>query len=413
MSLNDLPAASDGDPGHRPGPAQARTTVVLRSASERQSHPWIFRRTVKQVSGEPRDGDEVLVTSSAGFPIGRGFWHGRSNIAVRLISHDPDLALDEHFLRERLARAVALRRDLLGLERRTDAYRVVHSEGDGLSGLVVDRYASLVVLEFYSAGFFRRRELLRELFIELFGDVRVVFKVASVASDREGLPADIDEDSGSLGDVETEITENKMRFLVRPTGHKTGFFLDQRENRERWAGLVRGAKVLDAFAYTGGFAIAARTLGRAREVVAVDLDEEAVEQGRRNARLNRADIDWRHEDAFRFLRNHRHAVERFDAISVDPPKWATDRRDLETAGRRYIDVNTYAIEALRPGGLLVSSSCSGLISPEAFLGFLRRAAERAGRELQLVHFGGAAGDHPVAIHCPETRYLKVAFARVL
>ena len=370
---------------------------------------------IKKVSAGARDGDEVLIRAHGGEPLGRGFYHGGSTVALRILSKDPHCALDRDFFRERLRAAVALRRETLGLEKRTNAYRVVHAEGDGLSGLVVDRYGELLVAGFYSRGFFDRRELLQELLLEIFPDSRVVFKVDNLAAEREGmvLPAG-EENHPENPEVpeETEIHEGKVRFLIRPTGHKTGFFLDQRENRERLAGLVRGRKFLDAFSYTGAFALVARTRGKARRVVALDLDEKAIEQGKRNARLNRAEIEWVHSDAFPYLRNHRHAAERYDAICLDPPKWATDRARLEEAENKYLDVNTYALRALDPGGILVTCCCSGLVSEPRFLAILNRAAAVAGRTFQVFHVGGAGADHPVDIHCPESRYLKAVFGRV-
>jgi 23S rRNA (cytosine1962-C5)-methyltransferase len=400
-------------PSENPLAGYRGPVVRLRAAATAQHHPWIFRRTLRSVDGTPADGEEVVVVNAEGLPIGRGLYHRRSNIAVRFLSSDPLRAFDEEFFRERIVRAVALRREILRLDRHTDAYRLVHAESDGLSGLIVDRYRDLLVAEFFSVALYQRRELLRALLTEQFPDSRVVFKLPAAASDLEGLPQHVSAEETIPEDAETEITEAKMRFLVRPSGHKTGFFLDQRENRARWAELVRGARVLDTFAYTGGFAVAARTIGHARQVVAVDLDEKAVELGRRNARLNRAEIEWIHEDAFRYLKNQRHAVEPWDAISVDPPKWVFARTEVEEAGRKYIDINQYAIAALKRGGLLATFSCSGLVSPELFFGFVRRAALRLGRDLQVIHEGGAASDHPVSVACPETRYLKAIFARVI
>jgi 23S rRNA (cytosine1962-C5)-methyltransferase len=384
--------------------------VRLRLAQGPCFHPWVFRRQIKHLPAGLVDGEEVIVATAGGEPLARGFYHSSSQIAVRLLTSDPSERLDEEFLRRRLEAAAALRRDVLGLERQTDAWRVVHSEADGLSGLIVDRYGGLLVVELFSRGFFERRRLVEKLLLELFPGATVRFQVDALAGEREGMALSAAE--AAAGGV-VEIRESKMRFLVDPAGHKTGFFLDQRENRQRFAALVRGRKVLDAFCYTGGFAIAASTLGKAARVVAVDLDEEAVAQGRRNAQLNRTEIEWLHADVFKYLRHQRHAVEPFDAMVIDPPKWALARDRLEEAERRYIDVNTYALRALRPGGILLTCSCSGLISEETFLRLLRHAATLAERRLQLLHIGGAAADHPVAIHCPESRYLKAVLGRVL
>ncbi len=376
-------------------------------------HPWVYRRAIMRSPRGLRSGDEVAVVAADGTPQGRGFYHGSSLIAVRLLSGDPNRPLDEAFFRERLERAVRLRKETLRLERVTNAYRVVHAEGDGLSGLIVDRYADLLVVEFFSKCFFLRRKMISRLLLELFPDSKICLTVNSNAARHEGMQLPRGEESEDDASLETEVHEGKMRFLVDPSGHKTGFFLDQRDNRRRFCSLVKGRKVLDAFSYTGGFAIAARTLGKASRVVALDLDENAIPQGKRNARLNRTDIEWIHADAFPYLRNQRHAAEPFDAMCIDPPKWVTSRDVAETAERKYLDINRYAIQALRRGGILLTCSCSGLVSEENFLRILFRAAAEAERGLQVFQVTGAAPDHPVDIHCPESRYLKAVFARVV
>jgi 23S rRNA (cytosine1962-C5)-methyltransferase len=402
----DLPGGDEGLPG--PPPLPPGPWVRSRRRSFSPPHPWIYKRMVKETSGGLRDGDEVTVLAADGTPIGRGLWSGRSMIAVRLLDLDPGRPLDEAFFRDRIGRAIALRRDVLGLDRIADAYRIVHAEGDGLSGLIVDRYADRIVIEYFSRALHARHDLIRRILEEAYPGARTTWRVDDDVAEKEGIPR-----SPPPPADEVEIRENKMRFLVRPGGgHKTGFFVDQRDNRERFASMVRGRKVLDCFCYTGGFSIAARTAGKAREVTGVDLDEEAIEGARRNAALNRAEVRWAHADAFKFLRAQRNAVDPFDAVILDPSKWATSRDRLPEARDRYRDINLAGIRALRKGGLLLTCSCSGLVSEEEFLGILRAAAAHAGRELQVFHVGGAGGDHPVSIHCPESRYLKAVFARV-
>ncbi len=399
--IDDDPAAMIPDDG---------TPVVhLRTSRPEHYHPLIYRRQVADFPNRLAHGAEVLVVSSQGHPLGRGFFHGRSQIAVRLLTWDVTERLDEEFLRQKLSAAVSLRRDLLRLDRTSNAWRAVHAEGDGLSGLIVDRYDELVVAQLYSRAFYERRETIRKILLELFPESRVIFSADTTSSRHEGF--DVPEPEG--GPEEIEINEGKMRFLVSTRGHKTGFFLDQRENRKLFASMVRGRKVLDVCCYTGAFAIAARTLGKARRVVAVDLDEKAIAQAKRNAQLNRASIEFVHQDGFEYLRNQRHAAEPFDAIVVDPPKWATSRDRLEQAERRYVDINTYAFRAVARGGLVLTCSCSGLVSEEKFLRNLRHSAELAGRNLEILHIGGAGADHPVSIHCPESRYLKAVLARVV
>jgi 23S rRNA (cytosine1962-C5)-methyltransferase len=393
-------------------PDDGTPRVTLRSSRDTQFHPWVYRR---QVGAAPRGlahGDEVVVVSSRGDPLGRGFWHGTSQIAVRLMTRDVMRKLNGGFLREKLEIAVSLRRDVLKLDKKTNAWRVVHGEGDGLSGLVVDRYDEMLVVQIFSRAFWERRRVVELLLLELFPGSHIVIRVDPSSARHEGIDTREQERLDEEGAWECEVRESKMRFLVSTAGHKTGFFIDQRENRERFAGFVRGKKVLDVCCYTGAFSIAARTLGKARRVVAVDLDENAIEQAKRNAELNHASIEFIHQDAFQFLRNQRHAAEPFEAIVVDPPKWATSRDRLDEAERRYVDINTYACRAIAPGGLLLTCSCSGLVSEEKFLRTLRHAAELARRDLEIIHIGGASPDHPVSVHCPESRYLKAVFARV-
>jgi len=409
---HDHESAPDAD-----APIEYDVPVVrLRSARSAHLHPWVYRRQIQFPPERIDDGAQVALLSSDGQPLGRGFYHGRSTIAVRLLSADASRAIDRGFLRERLERALSLRRDVLRLARETDSFRWVHGEGDGLSGLIIDVYADLVVVQYHARGFFERRDLLVHVIEELMPGCRIAQHVDSASSRHEGMlfPGGRERAGGGAGDAEeVEIREGKMRFLVNTAGHKTGFFLDQRENRRRFAELVRGRKVLDAFCYTGGFASAAKTLGKADRVTAVDLDEAAIAQGKRNAHLNRAPIQWVHADCFDYLRRQQHAVEPFDAVVVDPPKWAVGRDRLDDAERRYVDINTYACRAVRPGGLLLTCSCSGLISEEKFLRTVAHAAGLAGRDLQIFRVAGAAADHPVSAHCPESRYLNAVFARVL
>jgi len=382
--------------------------VLTRRGHLTAPHPWVYRRMLKDTAPGLADGEEVQVLLADGTPAGRGFYNGRSMIAVRVLSGDADRPLDAAFFRERIGRAVALRRETLGLERSTDSFRVIHSEGDGLSGLIVDRFASVLVIEYFSLAMQRRHGLIRDLLLESFPGSEVVWRVDADIARREGIPPAPEPSGGAV-----EIRENKMRFLVRPGGgHKTGFFCDQRENRERFAALVRGRKVLDAFCYTGGFGIAARTAGKARQVVGVDLDENALAVARENGALNRAEIEWIHADAFKYLRAQRDAVEPFEAVVLDPPKWAPSREQIPRARERYRDLSLAGIRALRNGGLLLACSCSGLISQEDFLSLLRSAAVHARRQLQVFAVEGAARDHPFSIHCQESRYLKAVYAWV-
>jgi 23S rRNA (cytosine1962-C5)-methyltransferase len=410
--MNETPdgGSSESAPEHSTPPSYSVPTLELKGEKTLKSHPWIYRQLITSFPQGLSDGDEVAVVAADGEPVGRGFYHGRSQIAVRIMTPDAERALDLDFLRERLEIAISLRLDTLRLDRVTDSWRVVHGEGDGLGGLVIDKFNDLLVVQPYSYAFYRRREELGAILEELFPDHRQVLKPSSVAARREGIPEYQPPESPEELDV--EIKESKVRLLVNPSGHKTGFFLDQRENRARLVSMVRGKKVLDGCCYTGAMAIAARTLGKAGRVIGVDLDEEALEMARRNEKLNRASIEWVHEDIFHYLKKQRHAVEPFEVIIIDPPKWARERDRFEEAERRYLDINKLAMQAIAPGGILLTCSCSGLVSPEHFHRILQHAAELSGRDFRIFHHGGAASDHPVSSHCPESRYLKAVFGRV-
>jgi len=386
-------------------------------------HPFIFRRMVGEASPTARPGDVVAVYDKTGQLLGRGLYNPRSQIVVRMLTHGPR-CVDTGFWRERLRQAIDLRRRLGLLGEATDACRLVHAEADGLTGLVVERYADVLVLEFFSLGMFQRRRELAGLLAELLGlptaldrprhaaaDWRVLMRAGEGIERVEGFTVPPAEQSDSRPLI---IREHGIRYRVDPAGgHKTGFFCDQRDNRLRFASLCRDAEVLDVCCYSGGFGIAAKVLGAAAAVTAVDLDEAALALARENANLNQVRLSLVHSDAFIYLRqmiaNHR----QFGAVVVDPPKLALSRSEIEIALKKYHDLNTLALQVVRPGGILVTCSCSGLVSRAAFLDVVRGAVRRAGKSVQVVGHTGAAPDHPVTFECPETEYLKVVWLRVL
>jgi 23S rRNA (cytosine1962-C5)-methyltransferase len=290
----------------------------------------------------------------------------------------------------------------------TDAYRLVHSEGDNLSGLVVDRFGSTLVLEFFSAGMYRFRPALQEVLAAHFPGSNSYWFAEEHIQKQESFDCRSPEPPPP-----GIIAEHGLRFRVAAGGkHKTGFFLDQRANRRTLAGFCAGKRVLDLCCNTGGFAVYAKALGEAQEVIGVDLDEEAIELARQNANLNQARIRFVQADLFPWLRDILPSGQRFDVVILDPSKQTRDRDALDYALKRYLDMNRLALQAVAPGGLFVSCSCTGLVSEADFLEMLRRAAWQAGRTLQILQISGAAADHPFLIHVPEGRYLKVIFARV-
>lgn len=393
--------------------------VRLRSAS---LHPFIYQRMIGEADPGARPGDVVNVYDKRGALFGRGMYNPRSQIALRMLAHG-DEAIDEGFWRGRIRRAVELRRRL-GLEGVTDAYRVVHAEGDGLSGLIVERYADWVAVEVFSLGIHQRMEMLAGLVQDELGPPTSLDRPGRGAGEwRTVVRADrrVEEIEGfrvaaaAEGAVrEAVVREHGVRYRVDlAQGHKTGFFCDQRDNRRRFAELCRGARVLDLCCYTGGFGLCARLAGGAREVTCVDLDEAAVAGARENANLNQARVETVHADAFTYMRQMLANGREYDAVVLDPPKLATTREGVGEGLRKYHDLNQLAVRLVSPGGLLLTCSCSGLVSREAFNDAVLRAGLRAGRLLQILGETGAGGDHPVMSNCPESAYLKALWLRVL
>ncbi len=393
--------------------------VQLRSAS---SHPFIFARMIRSADPAARPGDVVHVHDKTGALFGRGLYNPHSTIVLRMLTHG-DLVVDDTFWRRRLADAVELRRRLR-LDETTDAYRLVHAEGDGLSGLIVERYADCLVLEVFSLGMFQRAAMIVDVLTELLGPATSLERPAATGGAwRSVVRADpsierierfhVDPDPAP-GTAVVTIREHGVRYRVDVRGgHKTGFFCDQRDNRRRFAVLGRDADVLDLCCYTGGFSLCAKLLGQAREVTAVDLDESAIAIAKENANLNQTRINFVHADAFPYLRQLIANGRRFDAVVLDPSKLALSRDEVDDALRKYYDLNLLAMQVVRPSGVLLTCSCSGLVAPHVFLDTVHRAAKRANRSLQLFEQTGAGPDHPVMLNCPESAYLKALWLRVV
>ncbi|MDR6990337.1 class I SAM-dependent rRNA methyltransferase [Luteimonas sp. 3794] len=382
-------------------------TVHLKNAW-RSSHPWIFQRLVEKPAQRPKPGSIVDVIGVEGEWIGRGFYNGHSRIAVRILETHPDVPVDAGWFSRKIAEAVSLRREVLKLDEVSNAWRVVHSEGDGLSGLVVDRYGDLLVVEFFSAGMFRHREWIYEALTEQFPGCRF----HSFADEHVQKQESFDY-RGSVPADPSIITEYGVRFRADPAGaHKTGFFADQRENREWLSRQVAGKRVLDLCCNTGGFGVYAAVRG-ASEVVGIDIDEDVIEIAKGNAKLNDARIKFVQADIFPWLRDASNAGDRYDVVVLDPAKMTRDREQVIPALKKYLDMNKLALGVVKPGGLLATFSCTGLVSEEQFLDMLRRAAFYANRTIQILKVSGAGADHPFMAHVQESRYLKAVFCRVV
>lgn len=383
-------------------------------------HPWIFSGAVSHIEDEAEDGELVGVADSRGRRLAIGYLNRRSQIIVRLLTWDPDEAVDTGFWRRRLERAIA-GRSRLADGSATDAYRLVHAEADGMPGLVVDRYGDWLVVQCLTLGMARRRDEIVALLADLPSLSRQSLPAPAgiYARDdadvrrKEGLPLESGRMWGAEPPDRVEITEQGHRFLVDVRrGHKTGFYLDQRENRLRTAVYCAGQDVLNAFAYTGGFGVYAGGAG-ARSVVNVETSAEALALAEANLALNRcAPQEMVMDDVFQVLRRYRDEGRTFDLVILDPPKFATSQAQLMDATRGYKDANLLALQLLRPGGLLVTFSCSGLVSADLFQKIVFGACVDAGRDVQIIKRLVQGPDHPVLLTFPESAYLKGLLCRV-
>ncbi|MBE0642528.1 MAG: class I SAM-dependent methyltransferase [Bacteroidetes bacterium] len=377
-------------------------------------HPWIFSGAIHRVEGTLAAGDTVRVRDAQGRPLGLAAWSPASQIRARMWTFDVDAVIDDDFFRRRIVVAAALRATLFD-ETETNAYRLLASEADLLPGVIVDRYADVIVCQFLSAGAERWRETILQALHERFPSSIFYERSDGEAREKEGLPVRV----GVIGDQEPDfpctVRENRLLFAVDPeTGHKTGFYLDQRENRALLGRSVRDAEVLNCFSYTGGFAVHALA-GGAAHVTDVDVSAEALRLARRNIELNALDharYTQQAADVFHYLRRCRDEGKQFDAIVLDPPKFAASKSQVDKAARGYKDINLLAMKLLRPGGLLFTFSCSGHMPLPLFQKIVADAALDARRDARVLHVMTQAGDHPIALPIPESWYLKGLVCRV-
>lgn len=374
--------------------------------------PWIYARLMDDPDagyggGSAPDGSIVEVIDGEGRFCGHGLYNSTSDIRVRMLSRakKSDLDRPREFLRRQIAAALRVRRKLLRLDEVTDAYRVVHAEGDDLPGLIVDKLGDALVCQYHSLGFWNLRHEVEAVLRELFPDHSVLHRFAKSARNAEGLS---ENDPGVDGDTvgPRYIREFDAKFLVHPgESHKTGWFCDQRDNRQKMAQYVRGRDVLDLCCHAGGFSIPAM-LGGARSVTAVDLDEEPLGRAQEAARHNGVKIEFHHADAFNVLRDVIESRRRPGAVILDPHKLAKGKRDLEEAKGKYRDLNALGIGAVAPGGIVATFSCSGALDLPAFAGIVFQAARRAERDVRLIEVLGASADHPQRPDFGRSRYLK-------
>ena len=382
--------------------------VVRLKIARNSSHPWIFQKMVEKPAVRIPGGSVVDIEDRDGKWVARGIYNGHSRIARRVLTANANEAINEQFFARKIASAIALRRDLLKLDEVANAYRLIHSEADGLSGLIVDRFGSTIVLEFFSAGMHRQRDVIRQELLKHFPEAVFYWFAEEHVCKQESFDCRSPEPPPP-----SIIMEHGLRFRVAPgSKHKTGFFVDQRDNRKSLASFCEGKRVLDLCCNTGGFAVYAKALGKADEVIGIDLDEQAIALAKQNANLNHAQIRFVQADLFAWLRDVLPLGQRFDVVVLDPAKMTRDREAIDLALKKYTDMNRLALQAVAPGGIFLTCSCTGLISEETFLETLRRSAWQAGRTVQVIKIAGAGGDHPFLVHVQEGRYLKAITCRV-
>lgn len=382
--------------------------------SLQNGHLWIFSGALQQPPHWIEAGGLVDVKSATGQFVARGYYNPQTDIAIRILTRDSSEEIDADFLRRRVRQAVELRHvfdpDI------TNAFRLINAEGDGMPGLVVDRYAEVLVAQIHTLGMERLRPLLVEALLTGTDTRGILMRNDGQARQREGL--EMEEPGVVAGAVPTQVTirENNVLFTVDPwAGQKTGFFLDQRDKREALRKYTYGARVLNCFSYTGGFSVYAALTSPATQVVSIDISAPAIEFARQHFVLNGLDPghhEFRIANVFDYLEEARLSNERFDVVVLDPPAFARTQSARANALKAYRRLNLLGMQVLRPGGILLTCSCSGAVGMDDLLGVLAQSGQRLGRSIQLLESYSHGVDHPVHLAMPETSYLKAVFCRV-
>ena len=401
---------------HETAPGLGQALVVLKphkAGPPLGRHPWVFDTAVAREQGACADGDVVDVVSDTQRFIARGIINRRSRLRVRLYTWQYHEPLGETFWRSRIDRAVQWR-SRLGYDDPVGAARLIFSEADDLSGLVVDRYGPHLVVQVNALAVAVRLDTLVPLLVERLRPASVTVRCEAGIVKAEGFAPQQGVVWGELPDGLVFIEECGLRFGVDLlTGQKTGFYLDQRDNRRVAAGYLRGRRVLDLFCFSGGFSLAAAKLGGAREVLGIDSSERALALARAHAELNGVtNVRFQQQDCFEALEQLRDAGERFGGVILDPPKFTRTRQSVKDALRAYHRINRLAADLLEPDGILVTCSCSGSVRREDFLMMLSGVAQKSGRTIQVLEQRGASPDHPVSPTCAENEYLKCFICRV-
>jgi 23S rRNA (cytosine1962-C5)-methyltransferase len=402
-------------PSREVAPGFAVAQAVLRRRKARPffgRHPWVLDTAIERLEGEAADGQIVDLVTDEGKFVARGYYNSQSRIRVRLMTWNIHEPLDLALWRRRLAAAVVLR-EQLGYLAAAGGARLVFSDADGLGGLIVDRYADWLTVQVTALAVAQRLDEIVPVLVELTGCRGIISRTEKGIAQAEGLSPFSGLVWGELPQGPAFIEEHGLRYGVDLSeGQKTGFYLDQRENRRAAAAYCGGRRVLDMFCYSGGFAMCAARHGQAHEVFAFDSSPKAVALARANVELNGlTNVRVEPGEGFHVLDELRRRGERFGAVVLDPPKFARSRASVDEALRAYHRLNRLAVELLEPGGILVTCSCSGHVRREDFLYLLVGVAQQTGRDLQILEQRGAAPDHPVAATCLETEYLKCFICR--
>jgi len=382
-----------------------------RDASLLRRHPWIFSGSVELVQGNPQAGDTILVTSARGQALALASYSPQSSIRARVWTFDVDTPIDEAFFKARIKRAIFSRGKIL----EQDAVRLVHAESDGLPGVIADRYKQWIVVQVLTTGAEKHREQIIEAIVEETGCKNVYERSDADVRILEGLEQRCGLLRGDFTPESIEISEHGLRYLIDFThGQKTGFFIDQRDNRAKLSSYSDEKQVLNCFCYTGGFTLNAMA-GGARNIISIDSSSTAIALAKRNWSKNHFSDDaaeWIEGDVFQELRRFRDGAQSFDLIILDPPKFAATNAQSEKAARAYKDINLLAFKLLRPGGFLFTFSCSGGIGKELFQKIVADAALDAHVDAKILERLSQAADHPVALAFPEGEYLKGLICQV-
>jgi 23S rRNA (cytosine1962-C5)-methyltransferase len=386
-------------------------SVILKKSADsfiKRKHPWIFSGAIEKVEGNPSNGQTVQIFTSDKKLVGNGSFSPSSQIRVRVWSFNPEEKIDEDFFRRKISLAQSLREKIIKISE-TNAYRIINAESDGLPGLIVDRYSGYLVCQFLSAGVEANKEIIIEILSETFKPAGIFERSDVEVRTKEGLQPTQGILRGTVPDNFIEVQENGFKFFVDiKGGHKTGFYLDQRDNRALVSDLSKGKNVLNCFSYTGGFSVYALAAG-ANKVTQIEASTSAIEISNKNFELNNLNsslVENINGDVFEVLRKFRDERRTFDLIILDPPKFAESASQIQKASRGYKDINLLAMKLLNPGGILFTFSCSGHISSELFQKIVADAALDSGREVRIIKQLTQSADHPIAANFPEGLYLK-------